>query len=208
MTLAHHPEPDFLLSGVMLWAGSTDAAISADFGNASDFLSAMPPRLCGIGGTGGGGVLLDAYLPPAPLLPMRRWKRPWRGLAPPNRATPRRFVSRDQTPMPLPRLAWAATLAQMRWRRMGAQLAYIPLYSPGQCTDAPAARRPRRPDVGRHDHRGEEYTLVLAGGFTAIRPAAMGRAIFRWRRARYPTIPVADTDDLAIGSISPSPPAL
>lgn len=72
--------------------------------------------------------------------------------------------SGDCTPSPL-RAFLGRDLSQVRWQRLGQRLAYLPLRRQG--TNAVRLLRGAPgTDVGRHSHRGQEYTLVLAGGFT------------------------------------------
>jgi putative transcriptional regulator len=72
-------------------------------------------------------------------------------------------ASNDNTPLPL-RAFLGHDLSQIRWRKLGPSLGYVTLYRKG-----PLAMRLLRgapgSDVGRHTHRGMEYTLVLRGGF-------------------------------------------
>jgi putative transcriptional regulator len=75
-----------------------------------------------------------------------------------------RMVSNDNTPPPL-REFLGRDLSQMRWRQMGPKLAYVPLYRRGDVAMRLLRGAPGT-DVGRHSHRGMEYTQVLAGGFT------------------------------------------
>lgn len=72
--------------------------------------------------------------------------------------------SRDGTPSPL-RPYLGGDLSAVRWRGMGPNLAFANLFRRGRIRvrllkGAPGA------DTGGHGHRGLEYTLVLAGGFT------------------------------------------
>jgi putative transcriptional regulator len=156
MTLVHHPEPELLLAYA---AGSTDAAMSLLL---ATHLTFCPPCRRAVAlAEQAGGILLDD-LPPAPLAPAALENTLARLEAPETRKAP--IVSHDHTPMPL-RHWLGRDLGQMRWRRMGAQLAYIPLYRRGNVRmrllrGAPGA------DVGCHGHRGQEYTLVLAGGYS------------------------------------------
>ena len=77
---------------------------------------------------------------------------------------PRRVSSRDGTPGVL-RGYLGGDLRDVRWRRMGPQLSYAPLFRRG-----PVAARLLRgtpgADSGTHSHQGTEYTLVLQGGYT------------------------------------------
>jgi len=84
------------------------------------------------------------------------------GIKPFERAA--RPVSRDGTPSVL-RPYIGGDLRDVRWRRVGPQLAYVPLLRRG----AVAARLLRGvagAETGPHRHGGLEYTLVLKGGFS------------------------------------------
>ena len=77
---------------------------------------------------------------------------------------PRRPSQRQYAGAAAP-VSWAATCRDVRWRRMGPHLAYVPLFRRGS-TRVRLLRGAPGADTGRHSHRGMEYTLVLAGGFT------------------------------------------
>jgi putative transcriptional regulator len=81
-------------------------------------------------------------------------------------ARPVRTPSRDGTPEPL-RSYLGGDLSAVRWRRMGPRLAYMPLFRRGG-TSAKLLRGAPGAEVGAHTHRGQEFTLVLKGGFTDV----------------------------------------
>ena len=83
------------------------------------------------------------------------------GVAPFER--PARSASR--TPAPL--RPYIGDLAKVRWRAMGPNLSYAPLFQRGP-VKARLLRGTPGTDPGRHSHRGLEYTVVLAGGYTDI----------------------------------------
>ena len=56
-------------------------------------------------------------------------------------------------------------LSRHAWRKMGPKLAYVPRSRRGGGAMRLLRGAPGT-DVGRHSHRGLEYTQVLAGGFT------------------------------------------
>ena len=58
-------------------------------------------------------------------------------------------------------------LRDVRWRAMGPNLAYAPLFRRGG-TKVRLLRGAPGADPGRHSHRGLEYTVVLKGGYTDI----------------------------------------
>jgi putative transcriptional regulator len=79
-------------------------------------------------------------------------------------ARPARPVSKDGTPAVL-RSYIGGDLADMRWRQVGPRLSYVPVFRRG----AVAARLLRGipgSETGAHRHAGQEYTLVLKGGFS------------------------------------------
>jgi putative transcriptional regulator len=155
---AHHPESDMLLAYA---AGATDAPTSLILATHLTFCPAC--RAAVALGEQMGGMLL-AGLAPAPLAEGALARTLARLEAPETAPSVRQPASTDKTPAPL--RAWLGRdLNAVRWRRMGPRLAYVPLYHRGSVRmrllrGAPGA------DTGCHDHRGQEYTLVLAGGYT------------------------------------------
>jgi putative transcriptional regulator len=158
--IRHHPDDDLLLAYA---TGASDEAMS--------LIVATHMALCGqcratvaamekIGGT-----LLE-HLPPAPLADaaLAATLAKLDGVAPYER--PRRTPSRDGTPEVL-RAYLGGDLSTARWRRMGPRLAYLPLFQRGR-TRAKLLRGVPGTEVGAHSHRGLEFTLVLAGGFTDV----------------------------------------
>jgi putative transcriptional regulator len=77
-----------------------------------------------------------------------------------------RSTSRDGTPEVLRRYI-GGDLDSVRWRRVSAGLSYVPLFRRG-----PVAVRLLRgvagSETGPHGHQGQEYTLVLKGGFSDV----------------------------------------
>jgi len=84
------------------------------------------------------------------------------GIKPFERAA--RPVSRDGTPSVL-RPYIGGDLRDVRWRRVGPQLAYVPLLRHG-ATRVRLLRGVAGAETGAHRHAGLEYTLVLKGGFS------------------------------------------
>lgn len=74
--------------------------------------------------------------------------------------------SRDGTPEVLRRTI-GGDLSQLRWRRMGAKLSYVPLFRRGAAS-VRLLRGVAGAATGLHRHQGQEYTLVLQGGFTDV----------------------------------------
>lgn len=100
-------------------------------------------------------------------------------------------VSNDNTP-PALRAFMGMDLSQVRWRGMGPSLSYANLYRQGPVAvrllrGAPGA------DTGRHGHRGEEYTLVLRGGFRD-ETGVYGPGDFQCASPEVMHNPIADAD--------------
>jgi putative transcriptional regulator len=77
-----------------------------------------------------------------------------------------RTVSRDGTPDVLRRYI-GGDLSQVRWRPAGAKLSYLPLLRHGRVA-VRLLRGVPGAETGAHHHQGQEYTLVLKGGFTDV----------------------------------------
>src|ERR1041385_3802307 len=77
-----------------------------------------------------------------------------------------RTVSRDGTPQVL-RNYIGGDIRDMRWRRMGPNLSYVPLFRRGPVTVRLLSGVPGA-ETGSHRHSGQEYTLVLKGGFSDV----------------------------------------
>jgi putative transcriptional regulator len=58
-------------------------------------------------------------------------------------------------------------LSQVQWRRVSPHLSYRPLFRRGS-TAVRLLRGVAGAETGLHRHRGEEYTLVLKGGFSDV----------------------------------------
>lgn len=158
--IRHHPDEDLLLAYA---AGATDEAVGLIVATHM----ALCPQCRGVVAEmekiGGGlleslpsAILSDAALG-ATLAKLD-------GVTPYER--PRRTPSRDGTPEVL-RAYLGGDLSTARWRRMGPKLAYLPLFRHGR-TSAKLLRGVPGTEVGAHSHRGLEFTLVLAGGFTDV----------------------------------------
>jgi putative transcriptional regulator len=156
MTVHHHPDDTLLLAHA---AGGLDGAMSLILATHLSFCGRCH-RLVERQEQIGGALLED--LPPAPMKAealdrvLARLDEP---VAPPGIRP-----SHDNTPAPL-RAVLGHDLSQTRWRKMGAKLGYVTLYQRGPVAvrllrGAPGA------ETGRHSHRGDEYTLVLRGGYT------------------------------------------
>ena len=184
MTVRHHPDETLLLAYA---AGSQDVAMALIL---ATHLSLCPHcRALLTVGERIGGALLDG-IPPVALADDALARTMARLEAP---ETPKPMVrSGDGTPAPL-RAFLGRDLADVRWRRMGPRLAYATLYRRG-----PLAMRLLRgapgTDVGCHTHRGEEFTLVLRGGYTD-ETGRYGPGDFQAATSELMHNPVADADE-------------
>ena len=155
MSVRHHPEEALLLA----WsAGNLDPAMALIVATHLHFCA--PCRaVAALGETVGGALLEQAH--PAPLAADALARTMSRLDAP---VAPRpRPASNDNTPPPL-RAFLGRDLSAVRWRPMGPRLGYVTLYR----KDGLALRLLRGSpgsEVGSHSHRGQEYTLVLKGGY-------------------------------------------
>jgi putative transcriptional regulator len=187
MSLQHHPESDLLLAYA---AGGTDAALSLIL---ATHLTFCPPCRATVAlGEQAGGLLLDD-LAPAPLA-KDALDRTLARLGPQDLrqdSRPAPIVPRDSTPAPL--RAWLGHgLAEVRWRKIGPSLAYVPLYRRGALRMRLLRGVPGT-DVGCHSHRGEEFTLVLAGGYRDS-TGAYGPGDFQTAPPGLKHNPIADLD--------------
>ena len=156
MTVRHHPEDALLL---VYAAGGLDGAMSLILATHLTFCArcrGLVARQEEIG-----GALLEELLP----VPMEEGglDRVLARLDEPVE-TSASWASNDNTPAPL-RAVLGRDLSQACWRKMGPSLSYITLYRRGTVAVRLLRGAPRT-DVGRHSHRGMEYTLVLRGGYT------------------------------------------
>ncbi|HKY19023.1 MAG TPA: ChrR family anti-sigma-E factor [Rhizomicrobium sp.] len=158
--IRHHPSEELLLAyagGAADEASSLIVAVHMAYCETCRIRSA---QLEAIGGT----LLQD--LAPAPLASdaLERTLSRLDQAAPFERRP--RAMARDGTPDVL-RPYIGGDLSTVRWRRMGPELAYVPLFRRG-----PVAARLLRgapgAQSGPHSHHGLEYTLVLQGGFRDV----------------------------------------
>ena len=158
--IAHHPGEDLLVSYA---GGAADEALALIVATHLEFCAqcretvALMERM--------GGALLEGTAPAAlDADALDRALTRLDGIEPFER--PRRTSSRDGTPNVL-RHYLGGNLAQVRWRSMGPNLAYVPLFRRGG-TKVRLLRGVAGADPGRHSHRGMEYTVVLKGGYSDI----------------------------------------
>ena len=156
MSVRHHPDDALLLAYA---AGGLDGAMSLIIATHLTFC-AQCSRLVARQEEIGGALLQD--LPPVAMeegaldRALARLDAPFE----PPAARP----SNDNTPAPL-RALLGHDLSQTRWRKMGPNLGYVTLARRGPVTVRLLRGAPGT-DTGRHSHRGDEYTLVLRGGYT------------------------------------------
>jgi putative transcriptional regulator len=152
--IRHHPDEALLLEYAR---GGVEPAISLIV---ATHLALCPAcrRVASLGEAVGGGLLAETA--PASLSPGALDRALARLDAPQAAAV----TTRDGTPLPL-RAYLGRDLSQLRWRRMGPSLAYVPL-ARRKGTALRLLRAAPGADAGRHSHRGLEYTLVLKGGYT------------------------------------------
>jgi len=181
--IAHHPSDELLLAYA---AGATDEAVGLIVATHMALCSQCRATVAAMEKIG--GSLLEA-LPPAPLadtaldaaLTKLDNARP--------HVRPHRTPSRDGTPEVL-RAYLGGDLSQARWRRMGPKLAYLPLFRHGR-TSAKLLRGAPGTEVGAHSHHGQEFTLVLAGGFTDV-TGSYGPGDLQFADANLRHNPIAD----------------
>ncbi|HJR56167.1 MAG TPA: ChrR family anti-sigma-E factor [Rhizomicrobium sp.] len=155
MSIRHHPEEALLLAHA---AGSLDPAMALILATHLHFCAACRAQAA-LGDMVGGALLEEAQ--PAPLA-ADALARTLARLDTPAAPMPR-AASNDNTPPPL-RAFLGGDLSAVRWRAMGPQLGYRTLYRQGGLALRLLRGSPGS-DIGSHSHRGQEYTLVLKGGY-------------------------------------------
>ena len=157
-SIAHHPSEVLLLAYA---SGATDEAMSLILATHMAYCETCRISTRRLEAVGGGllqelapaqmaGNALDTALARLDTAgPFERRARP---------------VSRDGTPDVLRRYI-GGDLSAVRWRQVGPQLAYLPLLKRG-AVQLRLLRGIAGAETGAHRHEGQEYTLVLKGGFT------------------------------------------
>lgn len=158
--IAHHPDEALLLAYA---GGGADEAAALIVATHLAFCAQCRDAVALMERVGGG--LLES-LPAAPLADAALAATLARLDDAEPAPQPRRVRSRDGTPGPL-RAYLGGDLSQVRWRKMGPRLAYLPLFKRGPVS-AKLLRGAPGTEVGAHTHRGMEYTLVLSGGFSDV----------------------------------------
>ena len=158
--IAHHPDDALLMAYA---AGTADEATSLIVATHLHYCIICRMRNRNMESVG--GSLLEE-LAPQPLAPdaLQSALAKLDQVKPYER--PRRTASRDGTPSAL-RHYLGGDLRDVRWRQMGPRLSYVPLFRRGNVT-ARLLRGVPGADSGSHTHQGQEYTLVLQGGYTDV----------------------------------------
>jgi putative transcriptional regulator len=156
--IGHHPGDELLLAYA---GGAADEAVGLIIATHIAYCAGCRARCAKLEAIGG-SLLQD--LPPSPMsegalqAALAKLDQPFE-----RRPRP---ASRDDTPAVL-RPYIGGDLRDVRWRRMGPQLSYAPLFRRGGVS-ARLLRGVAGSDSGQHSHAGLEYTLVLQGGFTDV----------------------------------------
>ena len=102
-----------------------------------------------------------------------------------------RPISRDGTPDVLRRYI-GGDLSTVRWRQAGPQLSYLPLLKHG-AVQVRLLRGIAGAETGPHRHEGQEYTLVLKGGFNDV-TGSYGPGDLQYMEGDMRHSPIADPD--------------
>lgn len=157
MSIQHHPADELLLSYA---AGASDEAISLIL---ATHLALCPQcRRTVANAEAAGGALLES-VDKAPLAPdalqsvMSRLDEPVQKIA---------SASRTPSNLPEPLRSYVGgDLEAIRWTNIAGGISFKPLFQRGAARAQLIRSRPGA-GVGSHTHRGEEFTLCLAGGYT------------------------------------------
>jgi putative transcriptional regulator len=152
----HHPDDELLLAYA---GGAADEALGLIVATHLAYCPACRAGAAKLDAIGG-SLLTD--LPPAPLAD-GALDAALAKLDQPFERRPR-SVSQDGTPGIL-RSYIGGDLRDVRWRQMGPRLSYVSLFRRG-AVSARLLRGTPGADSGAHRHEGQEYTVVLRGGFT------------------------------------------
>jgi putative transcriptional regulator len=158
--IAHHPDDALLMAYA---SGMADEATGLILATHLHFCFECRVKSAQLE-TIGGSLLED--LPPQPLAAgaLQATLAKLDQVKPYERPRPPR--PRDGTPGVL-RAYLGCDLRDVRWRKMGPRLAYAPLFRRGGVA-ARLLRGVPGADSGAHTHQGQEYTLVLQGGYTDV----------------------------------------
>ena len=180
----HHPEAGLLLAYAAGALGEAMALIVA-----THLSFCVRCRRIAAQAEAVGGARLEE-IPPTPLAADALGKTLAR-LSQLPQDTPHKDATKTTTPPPL-RAFLGHGLADMRWRNIGPHLAFVPLARQGNVTLRLLKGAPGT-DTGHHTHRGMEYSLVLAGGYTDT-TGSYGPGDFQTATPDVVHNPVADDD--------------
>jgi putative transcriptional regulator len=181
MTVRHHPDETLLLAYA---AGQLDPAMRLLVAVHLHFCA--PCRADAALGAAAGGALLEQTQPVS--LAADALARALTRLDRVDAPNPS-VISNDNTPLSL-RAFMGRDLSAVGWRPMGPNLGYVTLYRGGGLTLRLLRGSPGS-DVGAHSHRGQEYTLVLKGGYRD-ETGAYGPGDFQAASSDVTHNPVAD----------------
>lgn len=159
MTIAHHPADELLLSYA---AGATDEATSLIVATHLTFCPQCR-RTVAKAEVAGGALLENGESTPlsgdALHAIMSRLDEP-----PPKPI--RVQLTPSSVPAPL-RVYIGDDLDAVRWTKIAGGISFVPLFQRGKSRVQLIRSKPGS-GVGLHTHRGEEFTLCLAGGYTDV----------------------------------------
>ena len=159
--IQHHPDDALLLAYA---SGAADEAVSLILATHMTYCSRCAQRSGELEAIG--GALLED-LPPAPLAPGARDQvMAMLDAAQPFERKLRAGRADHRTPAVL-RPYIDGDLSQVRWRRIGPSLSYVPLFRRGGVA-ARLLRGVPGAQSGLHSHKGLEFTVVLQGGYTDV----------------------------------------
>jgi putative transcriptional regulator len=160
MSVTHHPGEELLLAHA---SGAADEAVSLIVATHLALCPQCRGRVATMESLGG-AILSDIH-------PERVSDSALQSVmarldsAPVEKPAPRAALAGPfAAPEPL-RSYLGADLDRVRWTKVGPGIAYRPLFRRGPARAQLIRSRPGR-GVGHHSHGGEEFTLVLTGGFT------------------------------------------
>lgn len=196
MTIAHHPADELLLSYA---AGATGEATSLIVATHLTFCPSCR-RTVAKGEAAGGALLEDGENTPlscdALQMVMSRLDEP----APKPIRVP---LAPSNVPVPL-RAYIGDDLDAVHWTKIAGGISFKPLFRRGENRVQLIRSKPGS-GVGLHTHRGEEFTLCLAGGYTDV-TGEYARGDWQSTTPDILHRPLADTDeDCIVLAVSEGP---
>ena len=159
MTIAHHPADELLLSYA---AGATDEAVSLIVATHLTFCPQCR-RTVAKAEAAGGALLENGEIAP---LSGSALQAVMSRLDAPTPKPIRVPMARSNVPAPL-RAYIGHDLEGVRWTKIAGGISFKPLFQRGESRVQLIRSKPGS-GVGLHTHRGEEFTLCLAGGYTDV----------------------------------------